>query len=217
MKMKMRKQKGLITSTSLIIGFVLLTLAVRFVDVQMIGPGESSVGFATINRYIHNLTGVNMHLYNATDWLSLVPLGIIIGFALIGICQWVKRKHILKVDYSILALGGFYILVMGVYLLFELLVINYRPVLINGNLESSYPSSTTMLVLCVMPTAMMQAKARIKNLAIKRCIFSLITAFTVFMVVGRFISGVHWFTDILGGTILSAGLVMMYRYIINKE
>lgn len=113
-------------------------------------------------------------------------------------------------DRSILILGGFYLVVMAAFLFFEKFVVNYRPVLIEGALEASYPSSTTMLVLCVMPTAIMQLNARIRNKAVRRCaIFSLI-AFMSFMVIARLVSGVHWFTDIVGGALLSAGLVMMY-------
>ena len=120
-------------------------------------------------------------------------------------------------DYNILILGGFYIVVMAVYVLFEVFVVNYRPVLIGGILEASYPSSTTMLVMCVMPTAIMQFSARIKNNILKRFVASAITVFVVFMVIGRLLSGVHWFTDIIGGALLSAGLVMMYRAIICLE
>ena len=152
-----------------------------------------------------------MPLYTITDWLGLVPFGVVIGFALLGFVQWIKRKHLLKVDCNILVLGGFYIIVMVVYVLFEMFVVNYRPVLINGYLEASYPSSTTMLVMCVMPTAILQFNARIKNDVLKRCISSAITSFIVFMIIGRIISGVHWFTDIVGGALLSAGLVLMYR------
>ncbi|MBO5837594.1 MAG: phosphatase PAP2 family protein, partial [Oscillospiraceae bacterium] len=161
----------------------------------------------------HKLTGVHMSLYTITDWLGLVPLVFVIGFALLGLIQWIKRRHILKVDYNILILGSFYIIVMAVYVLFEMLVVNYRPILINGYLEASYPSSTTMLVMCVMPTAIMQFNSRIKNNIIKRCVTYTISAFIVFMVIGRLISGVHWFTDIVGGTLLSAGLVLIYRII----
>ena len=201
----------------MLIAFVMWTVAIRFVDVQAIGPQESSVGFATINQFVHNLTGVHMSLYTITDWLGLVPLMFVMGFGTLGLIQWIKRKHLLKVDYSILVLGGFYIVVMAAYVLFEVLVINYRPVLINGILEASYPSSTTMLVMCVMPTAIMQFDTRIKNDVLKRCVTYAITAFIVFMVIGRLVSGVHWFTDIIGGALFSTGLVLMHRAIIGLE
>ena len=215
--MKKESQRNFRIATGMLLAFLLWTVAIQFVDVQAIGPQESSVGFATINQFVHNLTGVQMSLYTITDWLGLVPLVFVIGFALLGLIQWIKRKHLLKVDYNILILGGFYIVVMAVYVLFEMLVVNYRPVLINGCLEASYPSSTTMLVMCVMPTAIMQFNARIKNNVLKRCVASAIIAFNVFMVIGRLISGVHWFTDIVGGALLSAGLVLMYRAIISLE
>lgn len=193
--------------------FLLWTIAIRFVDVAAIGPLETTVGFSTINHFVHNLTGTNMVLYTVTDWLGLVPLMFVMGFGLLGLIQWIKRKHILKVDFNILALGGFYIVVMAMFVFFEVFVINYRPVLIDGILEASYPSSTTMLVMCVMPTAIMQFNARIKNNILKRCIAVIITIFVVFMVIGRLISGVHWFSDIIGGALLSAGLVGMYRFV----
>ena len=195
--------------------FVLWTVLIRFVDVEAIGPRQSSVGFATLNGYIHNLTGVNMSLYIITDWLGLVPIGVAFGFAVLGIVQCIKRKSLLKVDRSILTLGGFYIVVMAVYILFEIVVINYRPTLIDGYLEASYPSSTTILVMCVMPTAMMQLRPRIKNGLFRRCVMLVIAVFITFMVIGRLVSGVHWITDIIGGALLSAAIVLMYYAISN--
>lgn len=194
----------------LIAVFVLWTLLVSVVDVRAIGPNGSSVGFATLNGYVHDLTGVNMRLFSITDWLGLVPIGVAWGFAMLGLVQWIKRKSLFKVDRDILALGGFYVAVMAVYILFEFVVINYRPMLIDGYLEASYPSSTTMLVMCVMPAAKMQLRARIKNNGLKHCVMILIAVFTSFMVVGRFVSGVHWITDIIGGALVSAGLVITY-------
>ena len=213
----MKKQKDFCLAICMLVAFLLWTAAIRLVDVQTIGPQGSSVGFATINQFIHNLTGVHMFVYTITDLLSLVPLGFVIGFALLGLVQWIQRKHLLRVDYSLLVLGGFYMVVMGAFVLFEVFVVNYRPVLIEGILEASYPSSTTMLVMCVMPTAIMQLNARIKNEVFKRCVASVIRAFIVFMVIGRLISGVHWFTDIIGGALLSAGLVLMYCAIIGLD
>lgn len=212
----MRSQKEFRFAVCLLIAFVLWTAAIQIVDVQSIGPQGSPVGFAAVNQFVHNLTGVHMSLYMITDWMGLVPIGFVIGFALLGSIQWIKRKHLLKVDYSILILGGFYIVVMALYVFFEIFVVNYRPVLINGYLEPSYPSSTTVLVMCVMPTAIMQFNTRIKNEALKRCGTFAITIYIVFMIIGRLVSGVHWFTDIVGGVLLSAGLVRMYRAIINR-
>lgn len=210
-------KKRFIIAAGLLAAFVLWTVAVCVVDVQPIGPDGSSVGFAAINGFVHKLTGVHWSLYTITDWLGLVPIAVCFGFGVLGLIQWIKRKRISAVDKSILALGGFYILVMAVYILFEYVVINRRPVLIDGFLEASYPSSTTMLVLCVMPTAMMQLHDRIRNKIANRIVLLAISAFTVFMVVGRLVSGVHWVSDIIGGILLSAGLVLLYAAFCKTE
>ena len=208
--MKKIRKKMFFMGAGFLGAFVLWTVLVSYVDVRAIGQNASSVGFATLNGYVHNLTGVNMFLYTITDWLGLVPIGVAFGFAVLGLVQWMGRKSLFKVDRSILALGGFYIIVLAMYIFFEIVVINYRPVLIDGYLEASYPSSTTMLVMCVMPTAMMQLHARIKSDVFRRCVLISIAAFTAFMVIGRLASGVHWLTDIIGGTLVSAGLVITY-------
>ena len=205
-----RIRRSFIASMCSLTAFVLWTVAICFVDVRAIGPQGSSVGFAGINGFVQNLTGVHWGLYNITDWLGLVPIFVCMGFSILGLVQWIKRKSICKVDHDILVLGGFYIITIAVYLFFESVVINYRPVLINGYLEASYPSSTTMLVMCVMPTAIMQLESRIKNKVFRNVVAITIIAFMAFMVIGRLISGVHWFTDIVGGALFSVGLVMMY-------
>ena len=215
--MRKEKQKSLWVALGLLIAFVVWTVAIKFVDVQAIGPQGSSVGFASLNKMVHNIIGVHMSLYTITDWLGLVPLCFIMGFGILGLCEWIKRRNLFKVDYSILTLGGFYIVVMAAYIFFEMFVVNYRPILINGILEASYPSSTTMLVMCVMPTAIMQFNSRIKNSGFKKCVNVLIEIFIAFMVIGRLVSGVHWFSDIVGGALLSSSLVMMYRFISNLK
>ena len=208
--MKKKFRKNIYVTLALFLLFVLWTLAIKLIDVQSIGPNGSEVGFAALNGLIHNVTGVHMELYIITDWLGLVPVFAAFGFAVLGLVQLIKRRSFLKVDYSILVLGGFYILVISAYILFEMFAVNYRPVLIDGYLEASYPSSTTLLVMCVMPTSVMQLHTRIKNKNIRNIISVVIYAFMAFIVIGRFVSGVHWLTDIVGGIILSAGLVMLY-------
>ena len=210
------KKKYLYISIFSLAAFVLWTLLVCFVDVRAIGPEGSLVGFSALNGFVHEKIGVNMYLYNITDWLGLVPIGVALGFAILGLIQLIKRKSLLRVDRSILALGVFYIIVVAVYLFFEIVVINYRPVLIEGCLEASYPSSTTMLVTCVMPSAAMQAKERIKSKALRKGVIIVIIAFIAFMVVGRLLSGVHWITDIIGGALFSLGVVMAYKSFLQK-
>ena len=204
------KKKQYITALALLIAFAVWTAAVSLVDVQPIGPEGSAVGFAALNGWFHGLTGVHMALYELTDLLSIVPLALVAGFGLLGLVQWVRRKKLLAVDRSILALGGFYAAVLAAFVLFEVLEVNYRPVLIEGVLEASYPSSTTMLALCVLVTAMLQLRERMKSGALGSLVLAALVVFAAFLVVGRVISGVHWLSDIIGGMLLSAGLILAY-------
>lgn len=196
--------------------FVLWTILVCSVDVAPIGPNGSAVGFATLNGWFHRLTGVDMTLYTVTDWLGLVPVAVCLGFAIVGLCQWIRRRAIHKVDGNILLLGGFYLVTIAAYLLFESVVINYRPVLIEGYLETSYPSSTTLLTLCVMSTTWWQLRRRMHRGALRFVMLTIICLFTGFMVVGRLISGVHWLTDIVGGILLSGALVSFYATLCHR-
>ena len=209
----MKRSNGIkffIPAGSLLVLFILYTAALLSIDRRPIGPQHTLVGFGAFNQRLHHLIGENMLLYNITDWLGLVAIFIAAGFAVLGFVQLIKRKSLLRVDHSILVLGGFYLLVFSGYLFFEYYVVNYRPILINGILEASYPSSTTMLVMCIMPTAMMQFNRLIQNRVLRNGVQILCTVFTAFMVIGRVISGVHWITDIIGGALLSAALVMLY-------
>ena len=190
--------------------FVLWTALVCLVDVRSIGPQGSHVGLAAINGWFHRLTGIHMALYTITDYLSIVPLCCVTGFGLLGLSQWIRRRSLTRVDRSILLLSGFYIAVFAAYVLFEVIVVNYRPVLINGHLEASYPSSTTMLVLCVISTSIMQLQSRIKNHVWRKGITFALTTFALLMVIIRLLSGVHWLTDVVGSILLSAGLICLY-------
>lgn len=208
----MKRNAPLYAGLALLLSFVVWTALVCTIDVQPIGPDGSSVGLATLNGTVHNLLGTNMTLYTITDWLSLVPIFTAIGFAVLGLVELVKRKSLLKVERSIIALGIFYLAVIFVYLLFEGVAINYRPVLINGLLEVSYPSSTTLLVMTVMPAAAIEIGTRVKKTATKHTINAVITTFVAFMVIGRILSGVHWISDVIGGALFSTGLVLIYDH-----
>ena len=210
--MKDTRIKQLLAGIVILAAFVSWTILIRHIDVQSAGPNGTAVGFAAFNVWFHRLTGVHMIIYTVTDWLGLVPIIICMCFGGLGFAQLVKRKSLLRVDSDIFMLGAYYMLVILCYLLFEMVPINYRPILINGYLEASYPSSTTLLVLSVMPTLKYQTDRRIANPVIRKAITVFVIVFAAFMVIGRLISGVHWVTDIAGSVFLSSGLFMIYRY-----
>lgn len=209
--MKKNGKKQLISGGVLLVGFAIWTWLIQRVDVQPAGQGETDIGFATFNGWFHSVTGVHMSIYTITDWAGLVPIFVCIVFGGIGLCQLMKRRSLFKVDRDLIFLGIYYVVVIFGYLIFEMIPINYRPILIEGILEASYPSSTTLLVLSVMPTLVFQVNRRVTNLTVKRIIGVLTIAFSAFMVIGRLIAGVHWFTDIVGAVILSAGLFCLYK------
>ena len=215
MKDKGIKQNGkreLMPGLVLLAGFLVWTILIRHIDVQRAGPGGTEIGFASFNVWFHRMTGVHMLIYTITDWLGLVPIFVCMGFGLFGLIQWIKRRSLLRVDPDILLLGIYYLAVIFGYLLFEMVPINYRPILIDGNLEASYPSSTTLLVLSVMLTLKFQADRRVISAVLRKAITVFVIVFAAFMVIGRLISGVHWATDIVGSVLLSSGLFMIYRF-----
>ncbi len=212
--MKKRGIKLLFRGPGLIIVFVLWTILVQTIDVRNIGVNETAVGFAALNSWFHKLTGVDMILYNITDWLGLVPVVVCMIFGFVGFVQLIKRKSFLKVDRDIIFLGIYYVIVIACYLAFEMVPVNYRPILINGFMEASYPSSTTLLVLSVMPTVVFQSERRFENDRVKKVIKSVTLLFSALMITGRLFSGVHWLTDIVASIILSAGLFYSYKFVV---
>lgn len=211
----MKKNQNVLAGILLLVGFAVWTFFIQEVDVQPIGPNGSFVGFAALNGWFHQLTGVHWMLYTLTDWLGLVPICVCLIFAGAGFVQLVQRRSLFKVDLDIIMLGAYYVLVIFCYLLFEMVPINYRPVLIEGFLEASYPSSTTLLVLSVMPTLYFQAQRRLTASSLRQAIRIFSVLFSAFMVIGRLVSGVHWLTDIMGAVLLSSGMFQIYKVCVN--
>ena len=210
----MKEKRNLLIGAGLIGAFALWTVFIQCVDVKVVGQNGTKIGLAGFNVWFHQLIGVHMTFYTITDWLGLVPIFICLCFGVMGLMQLMKRRSLLRVDPDILLLGVYYALVIACYLIFEMIPINYRPVLIEGRLEASYPSSTTLLVLSVMPTLMFQVYRRAVNSMLRKAVAVFVFAFSAFMVIGRLISGVHWATDIVASVILSAGLFMLYRSVV---
>ena len=212
----MKKGKSnFLVSTILILSAIVFTILVKVVDVQLVGANETSIGFAKVNMLVFKSIGVNMAWYHITDWLGLVPIFIAIVYAIIGGIQLVKRKSLFKVDKEIIILGIFYIVVIAIYVLFEKVIINYRPILMNGYLEASYPSSHTLMTICLCGSSIIINKKLFKNRFSK--FINIVSAIIILVtIIGRLISGVHWFTDIVGGIMISISLLTTLHSIIEK-
>ena len=143
------KKRNIIISVILTIVSIVYTILVKTVDVKPIGPNNSNIGFSRLNDAFRSLIGSSTLIYKITEVFGLILLLLVVIYGCIGIGQLISRKKIFKVDREIIILGCLYVLMMVVYVFFEKVVINYRPILIDNELEASYPSSHTILALCV--------------------------------------------------------------------
>ena len=213
--MKDNLTKNFCITALLLVLFFVWTALVCTVDLQPIGPEGSVVGLAAMNGWFHDLTGEHLGGYKVSNVLGLIPFAVVACFAAVGGLQLLQRRSLFKVDSDIIALGAFYLLVLGCYAVFELVVINYRPMLIDGELEASYPSSHTMLALTVLPTAASQVKKRLKNKTLARVLALVLIAVALCILSLRVGSGVHWLSDIIGGVLLSGALVFAYETLLS--
>lgn len=209
--MRTKRLRAAKAAVVMLLLFCVFTLAVATVDVQPIGPNGSSVGLATLNGAFARLVGTHPGWYTVTEWLSIAIILVPLCFAALGLRQLIRRRSPWKVDADILLLGVFYVAVIACYVAFDLFVINYRPVLIDGVLEPAYPSSHTMIFLCVMGSAILQVRRRFPRTPLCRLVTILLSAIMALTIVGRVLSGVHWLTDIVGGVLLAAALTLFYR------
>lgn len=212
----MKKIKyNFIITILLLIAFITFTCVIKVVDVQAEGIAHTNIGLATINKFMFGFFGVNMLAYNITEWLGAAAIFVALYFIMVGLLQLILRGSLKNVDKSIIVLGGIYILMAVTYVFFENWVINYRPIIVDGEIAASYPSSHTMIVFVIMSTAMLQFSALCKNKFIKRLFNITAILIIIIVIIGRLISGVHWFSDIIGGLLLSATLTMLYYSIVK--
>ena len=209
-----RVNKNIIISIILFILAIVFTVMVKLIDVNSAGLTNTSVGFSHLNQFIFDTFGVNMFWYDLTEIMGLIAIVLAASYALIGLIQLIKRKSLLKVDKEIIILGIFYVIVILLYILFEKFIVNYRPILIDGVLEASYPSSHTLMIICLCGSAIIINRCLFNNKFTK--IINILLVMVILMtVVGRLVSGVHWFTDIIGGIIIASALLMAFYSVIS--
>lgn len=210
------KKRNIIEAISFTVAFIIYTLLVKFVDVKPIGPNGSKVGFATMNKWFMNIAKENHFFYKLSELLGYIILLLVLIYGCIGLYQLIKRKSLFKIDREIIVLGIFYVVVLAFYVLFDKVVINYRPVLIDGVLEPSYPSSHTMLALCVGLSSLIVSKSYFNKKYIDK--INIVTCVLIGLIVaGRILSGVHWLSDIFGGVILSCALIGIFKMFYEVE
>ena len=215
----MKNKKNILICVLLVLLSIIYTILVKYVDTSIIGPNGSVVGFSSLNSFVFNLTGNNMTLYKITEILGIIPILIALMYAVIGLIQVIDRKS-LKVDKELIALGILYIIVILIYVFFEKCIINYRPVIIDGVLEASYPSSHTLLSICICGSSLLINKYLFNNEKIYKYINIISIISMVLIVLGRLLSGVHWASDIIGSIIISITLLKIletYYLSIKKD
>lgn len=215
----MKNKKNILICVLLVLISIIYTLLVKYVDTSTIGPNGSVVGFSSLNSFVFNLTGNNMTLYKITEILGIIPILIALMYAVIGLIQVIDRKS-LKVDKELIALGILYVVVILIYVFFEKCIINYRPVIIDGVLEASYPSSHTLLSICICGSSLLINKYLFNNKKIYKYINIVSIISMVLIVLGRLLSGVHWASDIIGSIIISITLLKIletYYLSIKKD
>lgn len=211
--MKKKTVLLLAVAGALFLLFVAFTLAVSLVDIATVAyvSGDTAeIGFASLNQSAFRAIGENAFWYDLTELLGVIALGVAAVFALVGLYQLLKRKQLFAVDREILLLAVFYGLVVAFYVFFEAVAVNYRPILVEGLLEASYPSSHSMLACCIFASAPFAARRLVEGRPLRITVALMCAVLAALTVVGRLLSGVHWLTDIVGAVLLSAALVTLY-------
>ena len=216
------KKTNYIISIVLLIVAIVFTILVAKVDVKPVGPINpetripSEVGFSTINSAIAQKIPFNSTFYKISQYVGYLAFAFVAFYAFIGLLELIKKKNIKEINKVIIALGIFYVCVAIVYALFEVLTINYRPIVLENELEASYPSSHTMLAICVCGSSLLVSNALIGNIKAKKILNIAACAIMLIVIVSRFLSGVHWFTDIIGGIIISGFMIQTFSNIVKS-
>ena len=205
MNMVEKKKKWFRISIWLLAIAVIYTVLVKYVDVKAIGPSSTKVGFATMNGWFKDLIGYNKLFYKISKYAGVIPFLFCAYYGLLGVIELIKKKSFKKVNYRYYILACFYVIFVAMYFFFEKVAINYRPVIIDikEGIEASYPSTHTLLAICLCGSSLIVSKFFIKNETLRKLANIAAWGLMVIIVVARLISGVHWLSDILGGILIS--------------
>ena len=209
--MKKNKLKiNAILSGVLTLCFVLFTILVKCVDTAYVGATDKKIGFSSLNAIFYNNIQVSDLFDKLSDVLMIISIAIIALAVVVSVVQLVKRKSLKKIDREFYAFAIVLVLMVCVYVMFEIIDLNFRPVLIDGKVEASYPSSHTMLELTVFMCLMVYGLSNLKSNKQKIICSLVLGALIIAVVLFRVLSGMHWATDIIASIILSLMLTSYY-------
>ncbi len=213
----MKLKKSLLISTIIFaILAIIFTFVVKNVDVRPIGPNESSVGLAGINEAVHNALPFNELWYRVTKLSGYAIYLPPVFFVVLLLVQLIRRKSFKKIDFELKLAVGYILVVLAFYFIFDhAIIINYRPVLINGALEPSYPSSHTFFAVSLCGASILLVSHYLK-LKHKAFFNTLLILLAIFNIAGRVIAGVHWATDIFGGLLIGATLLLAFATLLSR-
>ena len=209
-----KKYWKLLVGATFLILFLLLIVLLKTVDVALDAPTDKEIGLSSLNFAVRDAVGVHLRFYDLTQYLGYFAILVAAGFAVWAAVRFFcSRFDFRKTGIDFLVLGALYLVVVLLYVFFEIAIVNYRPLLLDGTTpEASFPSSHTVLSIIVFVSAARMLYRRF-TVRVRYLLFSLpFYALTVFAVVARLVSGVHWLTDIIGGVLLSVALLFLFSF-----
>ena len=155
-----------------------------------------------------------MQWNTVSDIILATSLATFAIFAILGFCQWIKRKSLKKVDKELLWAILPFILMVATYIVFDkFIILNTRP---NGSSEPSFPSTHTMVVATIFLITAIILPKYIKSRAARIVLDLMMLAFVVLVSIGRVLANMHWISDVVGGLVFAAIFATIYYLIIRR-
>lgn len=177
--------------------FVVWTLVVKFVDVQVGGESNVAIGLGSLNIGFFDAVGSSNFWQSVTKYLGYLTILVVVGLLVWQLVLMIRQKS-WRLARHWWVLDGVLVALVVTYLLFETLVINERPILVDGVAGASYPSSHGMLFMTILPLAILTIWREIKCRPLNVILTVVLSILLLVGVVGRTLCGLHWLTDVFG-------------------
>lgn len=144
--------------------------------------------------------------------ISILTIAI---FLIMGLCQWIKRGGIEKIDKDIAWMFLPLVLMAITYFIFDkLIILATRP---NGSGEPSFPSTHVMVVATIFFIVTIILPHYIKNKTIRIILELLMFACISLTCTGRILADLHSLGDVLGGLVFAFIFSEIYYQIIKRS